>query len=115
MFIILNSAFIPTNRFQAGAAATFGIIFFLWNIVSKVLHLQEISTNSTGSKEAIDFLASERNFSITEFVKENGFYLNSSTLLECEFFGKPCGPEVMLQYFFKFHQYNKLLLCIILH
>lgn len=115
MFIILNSAFIPTNRFQAEAAATFGIIFFLWNIVSKVLHLQEISTNSTGSKEAIDFLASERNFSITEFVKENGFYLNSSTLLECEFFGKPCGPEVMLQYFFKFLQYNKLLLRIILH
>ncbi|XP_010812142.2 acid-sensing ion channel 5 [Bos taurus] len=85
--------FCNLNRFQAGAAATFGIIFFLWNIVSKVLHLQEISTNSTGSKEAIDFLASERNFSITEFVKENGFYLNSSTLLECEFFGKPCGPE----------------------
>ncbi|XP_057581519.1 acid-sensing ion channel 5 [Hippopotamus amphibius kiboko] len=85
--------FCNLNRFQAEAAATFGIIFFLWNIVSKVLHLQEINTNSTGSKEAIDFLASEQNFSITQFVKKNGFYLDSSTLLECDIFGKPCGPE----------------------
>eukprot|EP00069_Balaena_mysticetus_P019977 bmy_12616T0 len=93
VLIILNIAFIPANRFQTDAAATFGVIFFLWNIVSKVLHPQEISTNSTGSKEAIDFLASEQNFSITQFVKTNDFYLNSSTLLECDFFGKPWGPE----------------------
>jgi len=94
VYIILNIAFLPTNRFQTEAAAKFGIIFFLWNIVSKVLHLQGIQTNSTGSKEAIDFLASHQNFSIAEFVKKNGFYLNSSTLLECNFFGKPCGPKV---------------------
>ncbi|EPY87970.1 amiloride-sensitive cation channel 5 [Camelus ferus] len=85
--------FCNLNRFQTEAATKFGIIFFLWHIVSKVLHLQEISTNSTGSKEAIDFLASHQNFSITEFVKKKGFYLNRSTLLECDFFGKPCGPE----------------------
>uniref|UniRef100_A0A8D1N5K8 Bile acid-sensitive ion channel n=1 Tax=Sus scrofa TaxID=9823 RepID=A0A8D1N5K8_PIG len=85
--------FCNLNRFQTEAAAKFGIIFFLWNIVSKVLHLQGIQTNSTGSKEAIDFLASHQNFSIAEFVKKNGFYLNSSTLLECNFFGKPCGPK----------------------
>ena len=115
MFIILNIAFIPANRFQTETAATFGVIFFVRNIVSKVLHPQEISTNSTGSKEAIDFLASKQNFSITQFVKTNGFYLNSSTLLECDFFGKPWGPEVMIQDFFKFYQYNKLLHCIILH
>ncbi|KAM9087813.1 LOW QUALITY PROTEIN: bile acid-sensitive ion channel [Megaptera novaeangliae] len=85
--------FCNLNRFQTEAAATFGVIFFLRNIVSKVLHPQEISTNSTGSKEAIDFLASKQNFSITQFVKTNGFYLNSSTLLEYDFFGKPWGPE----------------------
>ncbi|KAB0404937.1 hypothetical protein E2I00_016690 [Balaenoptera physalus] len=77
----LSGTTVEFARFQTEAAATFGVIFFLRNIVSKVLHPQEISTNSTGSKEAIDFLASEQNFSIT------------STLLECDFFGKPWGPE----------------------
>ncbi|XP_004471710.1 acid-sensing ion channel 5 [Dasypus novemcinctus] len=85
--------FCNLNRFQTDAAAKFGIIFFLWSIVSKVLHLQEISTNSTDFKKAIDFLASHQNFSIMEFVKKNGFYLNNSTLLECDFFGKPCDPK----------------------
>nr|XP_014699666.2 acid-sensing ion channel 5 [Equus asinus] len=85
--------FCNLNRFQTEAAAKFGVIFFLWNVVSKVLHLQEINANSTGSKEAIDFLASHQNFSITEFVKKHGFYLNNSTLLDCDFFGKPCGPQ----------------------
>ncbi|XP_047575864.1 acid-sensing ion channel 5 isoform X3 [Lutra lutra] len=85
--------FCNLNRFQTEAAAKFGIIFFLWNIVYKVLHLQEIRSNYTGFKDAIDFLTSHQNFSITEFVKKNGFYLNSSTLLECDFFGKPCGPQ----------------------
>ncbi|XP_049625579.1 acid-sensing ion channel 5 [Suncus etruscus] len=85
--------FCNLNRFQTDAVAKFSIIFFLWNLVSKVLHLQGINTNSTGSKEINDFLASHQNFSITEFVKKNGFYLNKKTLLECEFFGKPCGPK----------------------
>ncbi|XP_055000882.1 acid-sensing ion channel 5 [Sorex araneus] len=85
--------FCNLNRFQAHAVAKFSIIFFLWKVVSKVLHLQEINTNSTGSKKITDFLASHQNFSITEFVKNNGFYLNNSTLLDCDFFGKPCGPK----------------------
>nr|KAF6346174.1 acid sensing ion channel subunit family member 5 [Pipistrellus kuhlii] len=85
--------FCNLNRFQTEAVAKFGVIFFLWNIVSKVLHLQDIRTNSTGFKEAIDFLTSQQNFSIAEFVKKNGFYLNNSTLLECDFFGKPCGSQ----------------------
>lgn len=98
-FYYSTTTFIPTNRFQTEAAAKFGVIFFLWNVVSKVLHLQEINANSTGSKEAIDFLASHQNFSITEFVKKHGFYLNNSTLLDCDFFGKPCGPQVMILIF----------------
>ncbi|XP_037686810.1 acid-sensing ion channel 5 [Choloepus didactylus] len=85
--------FCNLNRFQTDAVAKFGVIVFLWNIVSKVLHIPEIKTNSTGRKEAIDFLANHQNFSITEFVKENGFYLSNNTLLECDFFGKPCGPK----------------------
>lgn len=40
------------------------------------------------------FLLGNQNFSIKEFTRENGFYLNGSTLLECEFFGKTCHPEV---------------------
>lgn len=114
MFISLNIAFTPTDRFQTEAAAKFSVIFFLWNIVSKVLHLQEINTNSTGFKEAIDFLESQQNFSISEFVKKNGFYLNNSTLLKCDFFGKPCGSQVMIC-FFEYHQYNMLLYHTVSH
>ncbi|KAL2781031.1 acid-sensing ion channel 5 [Daubentonia madagascariensis] len=83
--------FCNLNRFQTDAVAKFGVIFFLWHVVSKVLHHQEISANSTESKEAIDFVASHQNFSIEEFIKNNGFYLNNSTLLDCDFFGMPCG------------------------
>lgn len=42
------------------------------------------------------FLLGNQNFSIKDFTRENGFYLNSSTLLECDFFGKPCYPQVCL-------------------
>uniref|UniRef100_A0A8C5NXV8 Bile acid-sensitive ion channel n=1 Tax=Jaculus jaculus TaxID=51337 RepID=A0A8C5NXV8_JACJA len=84
--------FCNLNRFQTHAVAKFGIIFFLWDMVSKVLHLQETRENSTSSSEAFHFVANQQNFSITEFVKNNGFYLNGNTLLDCEFFGKPCGP-----------------------
>uniref|UniRef100_A0A8C9JPM4 Acid sensing ion channel subunit family member 5 n=1 Tax=Panthera tigris altaica TaxID=74533 RepID=A0A8C9JPM4_PANTA len=94
VFALLNIAFISTNRFQTDVTAKFSIIFFLRNIVSNVLYLQEIRSNYTGFKDAIDFFASYQNFSITEFVKKkNGLYLNNSTLLECDFFGKPCGPQ----------------------
>ncbi|XP_045058476.2 acid-sensing ion channel 5 isoform X6 [Desmodus rotundus] len=89
--------FCNLNRFQTDAVTKFGSIFILWNIVSKVLHFQEISANSTGFKEAIDFLESQQNFSITEFVKKNGFYLNNSTLLACDFFGKPCSSQTVRQ------------------
>ncbi|XP_010626271.1 acid-sensing ion channel 5 isoform X1 [Fukomys damarensis] len=85
--------FCNLNRFKTDAVARFGIIYFLWDLVSKVFHAQEISANSTDSQQAIDFLSTNQNFSITEFVKNHGFYLNSSTLLACEFFGMPCGPE----------------------
>ncbi|XP_041595070.1 acid-sensing ion channel 5 [Vulpes lagopus] len=85
--------FCNLNRFRTEAAAKFGVIFFLWNIVYKVVHLQEIRSNYSGFKDATDFLESHQNFSITEFVKKNGFYLNNRTLLECNFFGKPCGPQ----------------------
>ncbi|XP_042524340.1 acid-sensing ion channel 5 [Dipodomys spectabilis] len=85
--------FCNLNRFQTDAVAKFGIIFFLWDIVSKVLHLQETRVNFTDSNEAIDFAVSHQNFSITEFVKNNGFYLNNSTLLDCDFFGMPCSPK----------------------
>ncbi|EHB10266.1 Amiloride-sensitive cation channel 5 [Heterocephalus glaber] len=85
--------FCNLNRFKTDAVARFGIIYFLWDIVSKVFHVQEINANSTDSQQAIDFVSTHQNFSITEFVKNNGFYLNSSTLLACEFFGMPCGPE----------------------
>lgn len=97
-FYILTDAFIPTNRFQAEAVSKFGIIFFLWDVVSKVLRLQEVSGNITHSQETLDFVTSHQNFSITEFVKNNGFYLNRDTLLDCKFFGKPCGPKVMVDY-----------------
>jgi len=46
------------------------------------------------SQELNDFLLGNQNFSIKEFTRKNGFYLNSSTLIECEFFGKPCYPQV---------------------
>ncbi|XP_005401006.1 PREDICTED: acid-sensing ion channel 5 [Chinchilla lanigera] len=85
--------FCNLNRFKADAVARFGIIYFLWSIVSKVFHAQEISANSTGSQEAVDFVVTHQNFSITEFVKNSGFYLSRSTLLSCNFFGKRCGPE----------------------
>nr|XP_009675539.1 PREDICTED: acid-sensing ion channel 5 [Struthio camelus australis] len=83
--------FCNLNRFQAHAVINLRIIFFLWSIVSGVL--QEIAMKDNFSQELNDFLLGNQNFSIKEFTRENGFYLNSSTLLECEFFGKPCYPE----------------------
>lgn len=112
-FINVTNAFIPTTRFQTEAVSRFGIIFFLWDIVSKVLRLQEISGNNTGSPEALDFVASHRNFSITEFVKNNGFYLNHDTLVHCEFFGKTCDPKVTVEHFPKYSQNCRLFLCFV--
>lgn len=106
--------FCNLNRFQTEAVSRFGIIFFLWDIISKVLRLQEISANNTGPPETLDFVTNHQNFSITEFVKNNGFYLNHDTLVHCEFFGKTCGPKVMFEHFSKYSQNSRLLLCSVL-
>ncbi|XP_020637095.1 bile acid-sensitive ion channel [Pogona vitticeps] len=83
--------FCNLNRFQTQAVANLGIIFFLWSIVSAVLHMFNSGDNS--NQDLNSFLQGNQNFSIKEFTRNNGFYLNSSTLLECEFFGQPCYPE----------------------
>lgn len=79
-------------RFQTEAVANLSIIFFLWSIVSGVLRM--FSTDDKFSQELQDFFQGNQNFSIKEFTRDNGFYLNSSTLLSCEFFGKKCHPKV---------------------
>uniref|UniRef100_A0A8C6YQT4 Acid sensing ion channel subunit family member 5 n=1 Tax=Nothoprocta perdicaria TaxID=30464 RepID=A0A8C6YQT4_NOTPE len=83
--------FCNLNRFQAHAVTNLRIIYLLWSIMSGV-H-QKISVQVNFSQELNNFLLGNQNFSIKEFTREHGFYLNSSTLLECEFFGKPCYPE----------------------
>uniref|UniRef100_A0A8D0H961 Bile acid-sensitive ion channel n=1 Tax=Sphenodon punctatus TaxID=8508 RepID=A0A8D0H961_SPHPU len=83
--------FCNMNRFQTHAVANLSIIFFLWSIVSEVLHAFDIG--NTFSQELSDFLYGNQNFSIKEFTRNNGFYLDNSTLLECEFFGMRCYPE----------------------
>ncbi|XP_053112163.1 acid-sensing ion channel 5 [Hemicordylus capensis] len=83
--------FCNLNRFQTQAVANLSIIFFLWSIVSGVLHMFDMSDKF--GPEISDFLQGNQNFSIKEFTRNNGFYLNNSTLLECEYFGKPCYPE----------------------
>uniref|UniRef100_A0A8D0BCK1 Bile acid-sensitive ion channel n=1 Tax=Salvator merianae TaxID=96440 RepID=A0A8D0BCK1_SALMN len=84
--------FCNLNRFQTQAVANLSIIFFLWSIVSGVLHMFDIGSTIFG-QELTDFVQGNQNFSIKEFTRNNGFYLNKSTLLECDFFGKPCYPE----------------------
>ncbi|XP_042326037.1 acid-sensing ion channel 5 isoform X2 [Sceloporus undulatus] len=83
--------FCNLNRFQTQAVANLSIIVFLWSIVSEVLHMFHIG--DTFDQELTKFLQGNQNFSIKEFTRNNGFYLNASTLLDCEFFGKPCFPE----------------------
>ncbi|EMP24930.1 Amiloride-sensitive cation channel 5 [Chelonia mydas] len=82
--------FCNLNRFQAHAVANLSIVFFLWSIVAGVLRAFTIDKFS---QELTDFLQGHQNFSIKEFTRNNGFYLNNSTLLECDFFGQPCYPE----------------------
>ncbi|CAM2113105.1 unnamed protein product [Caretta caretta] len=82
--------FCNLNRFQAHAVANLSIVFFLWSIVAGVLRTFTIDKFS---QELTDFLQGHQNFSIKEFTRNNGFYLNNSTLLECDFFGQPCYPE----------------------
>ncbi|XP_048364692.1 acid-sensing ion channel 5 [Sphaerodactylus townsendi] len=83
--------FCNMNRYQTQAVANLSIIFFLWSIVSGVLHF--LDAEDKFGQELSDFLQRNQNFSIKEFTRNNGFYLNNSTLLECEFFGKTCYPQ----------------------
>ncbi|KAJ6668698.1 hypothetical protein lerEdw1_012181 [Lerista edwardsae] len=83
--------FCNLNRFQTQAVANLSIIFFLWSIVSGVLSVFKIG--DMFGQELTDFLQGNQNFSIKEFTRHNGFYINNSTLLDCEYFGKPCYPE----------------------
>ncbi|XP_069061935.1 acid-sensing ion channel 5 [Pleurodeles waltl] len=85
--------FCNLNRFQTQAVANLSIVFFLWGIVSAVLHISSIEGSSKIVQNITDFLQSNQNFSIKEFTWNNGFYLNKSTLLRCDFFGKPCYAE----------------------
>ncbi|OCT96981.1 hypothetical protein XELAEV_18009201mg [Xenopus laevis] len=85
--------FCNLNRFQTKAVNNLSIAFFLWNIVSAVLHYTSIISDSSEMQEVADFLTLNKNFSIKEFTRNYGFYLNNSTLLKCSFFGYPCYPE----------------------
>ncbi|XP_053559065.1 acid-sensing ion channel 5 [Bombina bombina] len=85
--------FCNVNRFQTQAVNNLSVAFLLWNLVSAVLHLSCISCDSENFQEVIDFLQSNQNFSIKEFTRNYGFYLDNSTLLKCNFFGNPCYPE----------------------
>ncbi|KAL2305023.1 hypothetical protein Nmel_006992, partial [Mimus melanotis] len=89
--------FCNLNRFQAHAVSNLKVIFLLWNIVSAIL--QKFAMEYKYSQELNDFLLGNQNFSIKDFTRKNGFYLNSSTLLECDFFGKPCYPQDFEQVF----------------
>ncbi|KFP33932.1 Acid-sensing ion channel 5, partial [Colius striatus] len=83
--------FCNLNRFQAHAVSNLKVFFLLWNIVSGVL--KQVAMEDKHFQELDDFLFGNKNFSIKEFTRQNGFYLNSSTLLECDFFGKQCYPQ----------------------
>ncbi|XP_030048090.1 bile acid-sensitive ion channel [Microcaecilia unicolor] len=85
--------FCNLNRYQTQAVANLSIVFFLWSIVSAVLHFSTVDGNSKFSQEISEFLQGNQNFSIKEFTRNYGFYLNNSTLLKCEYFGKPCYPK----------------------
>ncbi|XP_075050512.1 bile acid-sensitive ion channel [Mixophyes fleayi] len=82
--------FCNLNRFQTSAVNNLSVAFFMWNIVSTVLNF---SNAGKDMQEVIDFLQLHQNFSIKDFTKNYGFYLNNRTLLKCDFFGIPCYPE----------------------
>ncbi|XP_075193909.1 bile acid-sensitive ion channel [Anomaloglossus baeobatrachus] len=85
--------FCNLNRYQTNAVNNLSIAFLMWNIVSTVLHFSNNGENSDNLQEVIDFLQLNQNFSIKDFTKNHGFYINNSTLLKCNFFGIPCYPE----------------------
>ncbi|CAH2301228.1 acid-sensing ion channel 5 [Pelobates cultripes] len=65
----------------------------MWNVVSAVLLSTSIDAEENHLQEVIDFLQRNQNFSIKEFTRNYGFYLNKSTLLKCSYFGVPCYAE----------------------
>ncbi|KAM9330437.1 bile acid-sensitive ion channel [Gastrophryne carolinensis] len=85
--------FCNLNRFQTNAVNNLSIAFLMWNIVSTVLHFSNTQKDSEALHEMVDFLQRNQNFSIKDFTRNYGFYLNNSTLLKCNFFGIPCSPE----------------------
>ncbi|XP_075703711.1 bile acid-sensitive ion channel [Rhinoderma darwinii] len=85
--------FCNLNRFQTNAVNNMSVAFFMWNIVSTVLHFSNAGNYSDDLQDVVDFLQLNQNFSIKDFTKKYGFYINNSTLLKCNFFGIPCYPE----------------------
>ncbi|XP_073505578.1 acid-sensing ion channel 5 [Phyllobates terribilis] len=85
--------FCNLNRYQTNAVNNLSIAFLMWNIVSTVLHFSNSGENFDSLQEVIDFLQLNQNFSIKDFTKNHGFYINNRTLLKCNFFGIPCYPE----------------------
>ncbi|CAN2388760.1 proton channel activity [Pristimantis euphronides] len=85
--------FCNLNRYQTNAVNNLSIAFFMWHIVSTVLLFSNDGKYSNNLQELIDFLQLNQNFSIKDFTKQHGFYINSNTLLKCDFFGIPCYPE----------------------
>ncbi|XP_068132485.1 acid-sensing ion channel 5 [Hyperolius riggenbachi] len=85
--------FCNLNRFQTSAVNNLSIALFMWNLVSTVLHFSNTEKNPEDMQEINDFLQLNQNFSIKDFTRNNGFYINNSTLLKCDFFGSPCYPE----------------------
>ncbi|XP_063281892.1 acid-sensing ion channel 5 [Pelobates fuscus] len=69
------------NNGNSGVKST--ILLLSTSIDAEENHLQEV----------IDFLQRNQNFSIKEFTRNYGFYLNKSTLLKCSYFGIPCYAE----------------------
>ncbi|XP_077333224.1 bile acid-sensitive ion channel isoform X1 [Lithobates pipiens] len=85
--------FCNLNRFQTPAVNNLSIAFVMWNIVSTVLYFSNAGKDHEDIQEINKFLQLHQNFSIKDFTKNYGFYLNNSTLLKCDFFGIPCYRE----------------------
>ncbi|CAJ0965516.1 unnamed protein product [Ranitomeya imitator] len=87
----MNGGFSTT--YQTNAVNNLSVAFLMWNIVSTVLYFSNTEENFDSLQEVIDFLQLNQNFSIKDFTKNHGFYINNRTLLKCNFFGIPCYPE----------------------
>ncbi|XP_063812612.1 acid-sensing ion channel 5 [Pseudophryne corroboree] len=105
--------FCNLNRFQTRAVNNLSVAFFMWNIVSTVLHFSNMEKDI--QQEVLDFLQLHHNFSIKDFTRNYGFYLNNRTLLKCDFYGYTCYPEDFVHVFteygncYTFNHNNSLL------